>query len=249
MDPPGYPFLKFSGGDRDPRKCLFESAEFQARPLGQRVVSSTFKPHGFGDYRSHANVAAMCRWVESKAVPQRNFNIVILDGQPVRMFLDLDMATTTNMSGSQDIELMLRDVRDVIEDAYASAYPAHHTAAVGLGSDRWWIFSASNATKSSFHIHADPDSPHPVWRSVVELAAFMKGRVRPLLEREWLAGEPRARRLALNAAPGQDLRSINWFIDFSVYSRTRSLKLPLCCKPGKDDHDAAPSSGRGAGYQ
>ena len=232
MDAMKYPFLVFKGG-RDPAACLFESEEFKARAPWQRVVSSTFKPHGFGDFRLHANVAAMCEWVERTAGPGRNFNIVILEDQPVRMYLDLDMATTADTRESRHIELMLGDVRAVLEDAFASAYPAHHTAAAGLGSDRWWYFSASNSTKASYHLHADPDSPHPVWSSATELGVFMKRHVRPLLEREWLAGEPRARRLALNAAEGQDPHSLNWFIDFSVYSRQRSLKMPLCRKPGK----------------
>ena len=234
MDTKKYPFLVFKGG-RDPAACLFESEEFKARAPWQRVVSSTFKPHGFGDFMLHAIGAAVCELVERTAAPERNFNIVILEDQPVRMYLDLDMATTadTTETLSRHIELMLGDVRAVLEDAFASAYPAHHTAANGLGSDRWWYFSASNSTKASYHLHADPDSPHPVWSSATELGVFMKRHVRPLLEREWLAGEPRARRLALNAAEGQDLRSLNWFIDFSVYSRQRSFKMPLCCKPDK----------------
>ena len=68
-----YPYLKFEGG-RSLADCLFESAEFIARPLEQRVVSSTFNARGkVGQFRLHTDVAALCRWAEGTAVPQRNF--------------------------------------------------------------------------------------------------------------------------------------------------------------------------------
>jgi hypothetical protein len=145
------------------------------------------------------------------------------------MYLDLDRAIEGHIQ-KEIIELMLNDVRQLLEEAFVAAYP---TQAVGLCSDQWWYFSASNSTKASFHIHADPDTPHPVWSSAVELGIFMKKHVEQRLMQEWRDGTDRAKRLALNSATAGDVRNIKWFIDLSVYTRTRSLKLPLCCKPDK----------------
>ncbi len=87
MTAKAHPFLKWTEG-RDTTDWLFESAEFQATPLAQRVVSSTFKPHGFGDYRLHADIASMCQWVVRTAPLQRNFNVVLLDQQPMYLRQD-----------------------------------------------------------------------------------------------------------------------------------------------------------------
>jgi hypothetical protein len=224
-----YPYLKFvEDGRRTIAECLFESDEFKARPVEQRVVSSTFRSSGkVGFFRLHADVSALCQWVERTPVPDRNSCIVLLENQPVRMYLDVEQDTAAEM-GREEVECLLKDVGDVLQDAFASAYPSVAAAADGLAIDRWWYFSASHSKKVSFHIHADPDSPHPAWSSVVELAAFMKGHVKSMLEREWLAGTPRARRLKWKKG-----NQMEWFIDFSVYSRSRSMKLPLCCKPTK----------------
>ena len=217
-----HPYLLLQDG-RDPADCLFESAEFNSRPSQQRVVSTTFNATGkVGDFRLHADVATLCRWVEGTPVPQRNFNVVILAEQPVRWYADLDKELLAALDPAQ-LDLMLSDVRDIVEQAFASVYPA-----AGLSSEHWWYFSASNPKKASFHLHADPDAPHPTWANVKELAVFMKQHVKPLLEREWREGNSRAQRLSF-----MKNETLHWVIDFSVYTPSRSFKLPLCCKSGK----------------
>ena len=163
---------------QDATECLSESAEFSSTPLKQRVVSSTFKPRGFGNFRLHRDATALCQWVEHSPPALRNFCVVIFDQQRVRMYLDLDMDTTSTPD-SQLLELMVSDALDYVREGFTAAYPAQ--AAAGLGVGRMWYFSASNPNKASFHIHADPDSPHAVWSSIVELGLFMKQHVLPLL--------------------------------------------------------------------
>jgi hypothetical protein len=228
--PKPHPFLWAKPHSRAAAECLSESAEFDATPLGQRVVSSTFKAHGFGDFRLHRDAAALCQWIEYTPPAQRNFCVVIFDQQPVRMYLDLDMKTTA-MTDDQLLESMLTDVLDYVSEGFAAAYPAQ--AAAGLGVGRMWYFSASNLSKSSFHLHADPDSAHAVWASIVELRAFMQAYVFSRMEKELRDGTPRAQRLRVSANKTNDPEAKTWFIDPSVYSRTQNLKLPLCSKPGK----------------
>jgi len=73
-------------------------------------------------------------------------------------------------------------------------------------------------------LHADPDSPHAVWFSIVELRVFMQTYVFSRMETELRNGTPRAQRLRVSANKKNDPEAMMWFIDSSVYSCTQNLK-------------------------
>lgn len=244
-----WPFLVYygsTGGAVDLRRarsdCLLESAAFQRAEPFQRVVTSQFRPHGFGPYTLHLSVGALIEFVLRASSPARNFNIVLCDDGPIRLYLDLDMPVRLSSGGeghsaaaaaaapastsadSVTSEQLLADVTGVLEEAFAKAYPARQ-----LHTNHLWIFSASTSAKHSFHLHADPELPHAVWPSRQALSAFMKKHVKPLLDKLHIVRDARAQRLSWTTPDGV----LHWMIDFSVYSLHQSIKLPLCRKPGK----------------
>ncbi len=158
-------------------------------------------------YQQHETWEKAKDYILARDPADRKYCSLVMSDIPVYFLADFDLvraATDDSKKITKQLFICLCAIRDV----FRSVYPA-------FGDDfkirRMWIFDGSRDDKWSYHIHAHPSAPTPVWANLKDLGEFMKNHVMPELIK----------------------RNVSWKFDPMVYGANQNVKLPLNRKPDK----------------
>jgi hypothetical protein len=199
------------------------------RVVGCEVLQSG----GWGKFKLYGTRETFVDMILSTPAKNRHFAAVTLDhtklpksngGDRLYAFLDCEARGAPWTNAPRSIPALLDALGFFYCKTFASTFPQ---APVWDWSDLW-VFSKEAKKEVSLHLH----STQCVWDSAEEQKAFMQILKLRIEEAVSDTTHPDNKIASVICIKGDDLK-VDHFVDWSVYSDTQFMKLPLCRKYGK----------------
>jgi hypothetical protein len=231
-DPHAYTYLVMDDAKQHHiQDILSYSDEYKNRPLNERVVTAEAgKNSTFGKYRlEHTRQAFFARLL---AIPvgQRFATTVLTPNQMVLFYADCEFELEKGEDCSEEMQLSLaRVLLEFIRGRFAEDYPL---LADLMNAHKFWIFTATRATKISLHIHGDPYSRSAVWLHMGELKVFAHAAIAYL--KKMHGTDDKYAAVLTRPSTRKNDKGVAVFMDRMVYNnnKTQNINMPLCSKVG-----------------
>jgi hypothetical protein len=199
-----------------------------------RVVGcEVLRTGGWGKFRLYGTVNNFIDEILSTPTCERHFATVTLDHARLpkangrdRLYAFLDCeARGAPWTDAPRSKTALLDALGIFYcKTFAVAFPQH----TPWDWAEIWVFSKEAPMEVSFHLH----STQCVWDSAEDQKAFMQ-QLKIDIEDAYLDTTHQDNKAARTICIKGEDDKLHHFVDWSVYTKTQFLKLPLCMKPGK----------------